>query len=420
MSQTSQPWIYLIGMGADGPDSLSAKAKNALAQADVLLSSQRLLALLPSDDRPRLVWQSPLSDSLPDIVALQGKRLAIIATGDPLHYGVGSWLLSKFSLDEMVILPGVSAFALACARLGWAQQKTELVTLHGRDHGVLLGVIAPELKIIALSEDARTPAIICQHLNELGYGGSPVTVFTHMGGAKEKRFSCLASQGEQHFGAAFEANSDHDFNVVAIECLAGNEARVLSLAPGMSDQHFSNFSKLSKREQRALAISKLAPQPGDIMWDVGAGSASIAVEFLRLAPGGKAYTFDVDPAVRAHQEANASQFGLKGRLLEGGTKLPAAESTLSVPAPDAVFIGGGVSMDVIANSVAFLKPGGRLVAHAVTLESETILAEAYAQYGGEISRFSVSRLDKLGASETHGFRPAMSITQWCWQKDRAL
>ena len=419
MDNLKTPWIYLIGMGADGIDSLSVKAKALLESADILVSSQRLFDLIPQDNRHRIIWQSPLSETLPAIESHRGKRVAIIATGDPLNYGVGSWLLTKFALDEMLIVPGISSHVLACARMGWTQQNTQLLTLHGRDQNTIRGAIAPGQKLVVLSEDAKTPGIVCQHLIELGYGNSELVVFAHMDGKKEQRFDCLGKEGRALFDTAFEANPDHDLNVITINCKASSNARVLSRAPGLDDAHFANFSKLSKRDMRALAISKLAPQPGDIFWDVGAGSASIAVEFLRLAPRGKAFTFDHDASVQAFQDENAQNFGLLDSLKIGGTTLPNPKDKLAIPNPDALFIGGGVSMQIIDDSIQFLKSGGRLVAHAVTLESETILATAFAKHGGEMSRISVARLDALGKSGAHGFRPAMSITQWCWQKDRA-
>lgn len=415
----AEPWLSIIGMGADGPDSLSAKAKLKLDDAEILVSSPRLFAMIPSDDRPRIMWQSPFADSLQAIEAQRPRKIAVIATGDPLCYGVGNWLLTRFPLDEMVIIPGVSAFALACARMGWPQHRVVLHTLHGRDENGIRSVFAPQRKLIVLSEDATTPKKVCTHLVEQGYERSKVSVFTHLDGQREHRFDVIAGEGADVFDAEFEANQDFNLNTMAIDCVAASGVKVLSSAPGLPDELFSEFRKMTKRELRALAISRLAPLPDDIMWDVGAGSASIAVEFLRLAPGGAAYTFDIDAKAQAHQHENASRFGLSGLHAGHRNEMPLQSGDLAgppvCPRPNAIFMGGGISRDKIDAALQFLLPGGRFVCHAVTIESEADLFAAQRRHGGSLSRISVARLQSLGS--VHGFKPAMTITQWAWQKE---
>lgn len=408
-------WLSVIGMGADGLDSLSAKARTALDTAEILVSSPRLFALIPQDDRPRIEWSSPFSATLPDIEACRSQKVAIIATGDPLCYGVGNWLLTKFPIEEMAIYPGISAFALTCARMGWPQHKTILHTLHGRDDSTIRDAIAPGAKLVVLSEDAKTPRSICAHLMDLGYESTRISVLTHLDGSKENRIDGVAKDGEILFDAGFQANSDNDLNTVAIHCIAGTNARILSRAPGLPDHHFSNFRKMTKNELRSLALSRLAPQPGDIMWDVGAGSASVAVEFLRLAPGGAAYTFDIDEDAKTHQRENAKRFGLPNLHIAPHTELPLQNDDLNCERPDAIFMGGGISKNRIDAALHFLKPGGRFVCNSVTIESEADLLSAYGEHGGELSRISIARAEPLGA--VHGFKPAMPITQWFWQKE---
>ncbi len=411
-----QPFLSVIGMGADGLGSLSVKARAALDAADILVSSPRLFALIPDDGRQRIEWRSPLSATLPDLEACRLQKIAVIATGDPLCYGVGTWLLTKFPIEDMAIFPNVSAFALTCARMGWPQHKTILQTLHGRDDSTIRDVIAPNARLVVLSENATTPAIICAHLNDLGYGNSKISVLTHLDGSKEQRFDGIAKDGESLFDAAFEANPDHDLNTVAVQCIADPHARILSRAPGNPDHLFSKFRKMTKRELRSLALAKLAPQPGDIMWDVGAGSASVAVEFLRLASGGAAYTFDIDADAKSHQRENARQFGLPNLHIAPHAELPLRDDDLDCDRPDAIFMGGGISKDCIEAALRFLKPGGRFVCNAVTIESEVDLLSAYRKHGGELSRISIARAEPLGA--VHGFKPAMTITQWFWQKEQ--
>lgn len=418
------PWLYVIGMGADGLESLSAKARHHLDNADVLVSSSRLFKLVPEDGRPRILWESPLRDTLPAIAAHRGKTIAVIATGDPLCYGVGTWLLTKFSLEDMVIIPGTSAFSLTCARMGWAQQKTKLVTLHGRDNGTIRDVISPSQNIVVLSEDASTPKIVADHLQDMGFGASSVSVFTHMDGSDEQRFDVLANQAPEVFDDAFEQNTDHDFNVIAISCVSSKGARVLSRAAGLPDDAFTPFGKMTKRELRALAVAKLAPEPGDVLWDVGAGAASVSVEFLRLAPGGTAHTFDTDTEAQTYQLKNVQNFGLANRITGYQGAMPLQSDNLKIPRPDALFLGGGIGPDVISAARMHLKPGGRLVAHAVTIESEMHLMTAFHQFGGDLTRISVARSEGIGRRASsdseqafHGFKPAMTVTQWSIVKE---
>lgn len=421
------PWLYLIGMGADGLDGLSVQARQYLEEADVLVSSARLFSLMPEDGRPRIHWASPLRGTLPAINAHKGKTVAVIATGDPLCYGVGSWLLTKFSLEDMVIIPGTSAFALACARMGWAQQKTKLITLHGRDDSTIRDVIAPNQNIVVLSENASTPKIVSDQLQKMGFGTSSMTVFTHMDGPGEQRFDAVADQATKTFDKAFEDDDAHDLNAIAISCVASSGARVLSRAAGLPDDAFAPFGKMTKRELRALAIAKLAPQVGDVLWDVGAGSGSVSVEFLRLAPGGVAHTFDTDANAQAYQLENAQNFGLPNLMMSCRNAMPLSSDGLVVPRPDALFLGGGIDQDVIRAAMEHLKAGGRLVAHAVTIESEVHLMTAFEQYGGSLTRISIARSEAIkkqtdanSGHEFHGFKPAMTVTQWAFQKETDL
>lgn len=426
-SSAPSPWLYLIGMGADGLGSLSANARQHLDKADVLVSSSRLFNLVPEDGRPRIHWQSPLRDTLPAIEAHEGKIIAVIATGDPLCYGVGTWLLTKFALEEMVIIPGTSAFSLACARLGWALQKTKLVTLHGRDDSTIRDVIAPNQNIVVLSESASTPGIVADHLKNMGFGASTITVFTHMDGESELRFDVEADQAASVFDEAFASTEANDLNVITISCVASTGARILSRAAGLPDDAFAPFGKMTKRELRALAIAKLAPQASDVLWDVGAGSGSVSVEFLRLAPGGAAHTFDTDLKAQSFQLENARNFGLSSFLVGHRNAMPLSPDDLAIPRPDALFLGGGIDQDVIHAAIGHLKTGGRLVAHAVTIESEAQLMTAFQRYGGNLTRVSIARSEAIrkqtdanAGHDFHGFKPAMTVTQWSFQKESDL
>ncbi len=394
-------WLSVVGLGEDGPDGLSPAARLLLESAEVLVGGARHLALLPEDGRKRLAWPSPMMDLLPEIAAHQDKRVCVLATGDPFCFGVGTALANEFGHDVMTVVPGASAFSLAAARLGWSLDRVETLSLHGRPLSLLQSFVQPDARLLILSENAATVQDVAKLLSARGFGGSEITVLEHMGGPKERVLTGRADEDWQSDDLA-------DFNSLAIECKAGSDAVFRSRTPGLPDDAFHHDGQMTKREVRAATLSALMPMPGQLLWDVGAGCGSISVEWMRAERQNRAVAIERNKERLAMIAANAEALGTPGLQVVAGEAPHALEN---LEQPDAIFIGGGATgeglFDFCWNA---LKPGGRLVANAVTLESEQILITRHAELGGELSRIAVSRLGPVGPY--HGWRPLMPVTQF--------
>jgi precorrin-6Y C5,15-methyltransferase (decarboxylating) len=400
------PWLSLVGIGEDGLSGLSPAARILVETAEVLVGGERQLAMLPAalrDESARqvLTWPTPLSGLVERLAAMRGRRVCVLATGDPMQFGIGTTLARYVPPDEMTILPGISAFTLAAARLAWPLDRTRTLTLHGRPLEVLARHVTPGARLLILAHDASTPASVRDWLLERGFGDSRMIALAHMGGARESRIEGVA----RHWSAEVP-----DFHTLAIECVAGPGA-VWHPRTGLPDDAFEHDGKLTKREFRALALAKLAPHPGALLWDIGAGCGSVAIEWLRAEDFARAVALEPRPERRAIAARNAAALGVPNLEIRGGT---APEALGGLSAPDAVFVGGGVSAATLAAAMQALKGGGRLVAHAVTLESEAVLLASYAEHGGELIRLLVARAEAIGPYS--GWRPAMPVTQWAWRK----
>jgi precorrin-6Y C5,15-methyltransferase (decarboxylating) len=393
------PWLSIVGLGEDGLGGLSAAARALVDNAECLVGGGRHLAMVPEDGRERLTWTSPLTELIDDIEARRGQRVCVLATGDPQHYGIGVTLARRIPIEEIAIIPAPSAFSLACARLGWNLSEVETLTLHGRPLALIHTAIQPGARLLVLSDSAATPGEIAETLRARGYGESRITVLEHMSGAKERTLSGTA--------AGWSANDVADFNTVAVECLAGPDAAVLPRVPGLPDDAFRHDGQMTKREVRAVTISALAPTPGRLLWDVGAGCGSIAIEWMRSGPRTRAAAVERNPARVSLIAGNAAALGVPNlKIVEG--EAPAALEGLE--APDAVFIGGGLSNpDNVTACWRALKPGGRLVANAVTLEGEQELMRRRGEWGGEMIRVAVSRAGPVGPYTA--WRPLMPVSQ---------
>jgi precorrin-6Y C5,15-methyltransferase (decarboxylating) len=394
----SEPWLALIGMGDDGEASLSPVARDRLLAAEVVIASARLHDRLPELSAERVAWPSPFDALIDRLEGLRGRPVAVLATGDPLWFSVGARLASAFDLSEMRIHPQVSAFQLACARLGWPMAQVETLTAHGRAPERILPVVAPGARLLVLSADAGTPRQVARLLTDRGYGASVLSVLAHMGGAEETRVTGLAAGWDRQVP---------DFHVLAVECVADADAQVTGRAPGLPDDLFQHDGKITKREVRAVTLAKLMPQRGALLWDIGAGCGSVGIEWMRAAPDARAIGIDARADRRDMAQANALALGVPAFDMVLG-RAPAVLADL--PPPDAVFIGGGLSDAVADAALAALKPLGRLVANAVTLESETVLAGLHARLGGELTRIAVARARPVGALT--GWGPLMPVTQW--------
>ncbi len=392
-------WLTIIGLGEEGLDALSPVARKHIEQAQTLVGGARHLAKVPNGTAERLTWASPLTLTVEQILHRRGRRVVVLATGDPLWFGIGVTLLRAVPVQETFILPGVSAFALAAARLGWPLAEVECLTLHGRSLALLNGVVAPGARLLLLSSDDTTPMAVAKALTALGYGPSRLTVLENMGGADEHHVAGTAED--------WSVGETLPLNTIAVDCIAGDAAIVRARVPGLPDDAYRHDGQLTKREVRAATIAALAPTPGERLWDVGAGCGSIAIEWLRCHRTLAATAVEREPERCAMILDNASALGVPHlELVEG--EAPAALEGL--PRPDAVFVGGGLAMPGLLERCWEALPfGGRLVANAVTLEGEARLLAFRDEFGGALTRIAVSRAERIGAYT--GWRPNMPVTQ---------
>jgi precorrin-6Y C5,15-methyltransferase (decarboxylating) len=398
------PWLAIVGIGEDGRAGLSPAAARALDAATLVVGGRRHLDLAGPLAAETLAWPSPLHEAYPTILARRGQPTCVLATGDPFHYGVGAELARLVPADEFIGYPQPSAFSLAASRLGWPLAECACLTLHGRRLERIIPHLQPGARLLVLSWDGTTPGQLAELLAARGFPESRLTVLEAMGGPRERRRGAVAG--------TFPVEAVDPLNTVAVEVVAGPGAWVVPLAPGLDDDWFETDGQLTKAEIRAVTLAALRPQIGQTLWDVGAGSGSVSIEWCLRHPANRAVAVEASEVRAGRIGRNALALGVPDLTVVRGR---APEALAGLPAPDAAFIGGGVSDPAILAAVlAALPAGGRLVANAVTLESEAVLLAAYARHGGTLRRLSVARADPVGA--LHGWRPAMPVTQWALTK----
>jgi precorrin-6Y C5,15-methyltransferase (decarboxylating) len=403
VSNRPQRWLSIVGIGEDGVDGLSPIARRLVSDAELVLGGTRHLALAdPLIKSERISWPSPIGNVLPEIEKHRGRPVAVLASGDPFHYGVGDMLMRSFSLEETLCVPQAGAFSLAAARLGWSLQDVSQVSLHGRALEGIVRYLQPGAHILALSWDGETPAKLAALLQARGLGDSSMTVLERMGGPNERVRRTTA--------AGFDLGTVEPLNTIAVE-VVGAVSAALSLAPGLDDSLFEQDGQLTKRDVRAITVSALAPRQGELLWDVGLGAGSVAIEWLLRHPSLKAIGIEEGSERAARATRNAAALGTPDlRIVQGH----APEALAGLPAPDAVFIGGGLGDAGLFEAVwSALKPGGRLVANAVSLGSEARLIELFQRHGGELTRLEIAKSGKAGKSgKVFVWRPAAPIIQW--------
>jgi precorrin-6B C5,15-methyltransferase / cobalt-precorrin-6B C5,C15-methyltransferase len=388
--------ITVIGIGADGWSGLSPDARRAIDAAEVIIGSDRQLALLPPSDARRVTWPSPLLPAVAPLLAEHaGRRVCVLASGDPMLFGIGG-TLARLS-HAFRVIPHSSSVSLACARLGWPVEDVEVVSLVGRPVESLL--VLPNRRVLVLSAGADTPVRVAELLRARGYGPTPMTVLSELGGPGERR----------HDGTAATWSEPADgLNVVALDPRLAPGVSPLGRGPGLPDDAFDHDGQLTKREVRAVTLAVLAPLPGQLLWDVGAGSGSVAIEWLRTHPTCRAVAVESRAERATRITDNARALAVPGLTVVHGR---APEALADLPVPDAIFVGGGLSRDgVLAACWAALPAGGRLVANAVTLESEAVLTRWQASVGGTLTRIEISRAAPVGGFT--GWKPMMPVTQW--------
>jgi precorrin-6Y C5,15-methyltransferase (decarboxylating) len=397
-------WLTLIGIGEDGVEALSPAARKLLAQAQLVVGGARHLALAGPLTSETMTWPSPLAGAIPAILARRGSPVCVLASGDPFFYGVGTLLSAHVTPQELQCFPAPSAFSLAAARLNWTLQDCSLVSLHGRDFARIIPALQPSAKILCLSWDETTPPRLAKLLCERGLGQSRIVVLEAIGGPRERMRECTAED--------FDMQEIVALNVVALELPAMAPLLFLSRTSGLSDSWYESDGQLTKREVRAITLSSLAPRRGELLWDVGAGSGSIAIEWLLADSANGAIAIEMRQDRANVIRRNAENLGVPQIEIVIG-RAPAAFANL--PQPQAIFIGGGASSKALLDAAfAALPAGGRLVADAVTLDSERELLGRHKLQGGDLTRIEISRASELGSFQA--WRPALPITQWSVKK----
>ena len=392
-------WIRLIGIGEDGLDGLGERARALINEAEVLVGGERHLAKVPEGAAEKVAWGKDFDHGVQAIRAHEGKRVVVLASGDPMHYGVGATLSRRFGLEAVEIIPVPGAFSLAAARMGWSLPDVTCLTVHGRSLESVNRQLRPGGRLLILSWDGSTPAKLAALLTDKGFGDSTVTVLEHMGGADENRVAGRA--------ADWNTETTADLNTIAVELAAGPDAAYWSRAPGLPEDAFRHDNMITKREVRAVTLAALAPLPGETLWDVGAGSGTVAIEWLRLEPSGHAVAIERHAGRAENARLNARELGVP-RLQVVEADAPDAFGGID-GAPDAVFVGGGLSADLLGASWDRLAAGGRLVANAVTLEGQAALVGFRDAHGGSLTRIAVGRDDKVGSRTA--LRPMMEVWQ---------
>lgn len=400
-------WLTVVGLGEDGPDGLGAAARAALDGAAVLFGGRRHLDLVPArPGQERVAWPSPFERAVELVLARRGQPVCVLASGDPMFYGVGATLARAVGADEMRVLPAPSSLSLAAARLGWPLQEVTVVSVTGRPLELVHPHLVPGARLLVLSADGGTPAQLAALLAGRGFGASRLTLFEHLGGPRERRVEASAAG----WGDAPAA----DLNLMAVECRADAGAVPLSRLAGLPDEAYQSDGQLTKRDIRAVTLARLAPLPGELLWDVGGGSGSIGIEWMRTHPSCRAIAVESDSGRQQTILANAAALGVPGLRLVAGA---APEALAGLEPPDAIFIGGGLTVPGVVEACwAALKPGGRLAANAVTLQTELAVAGWRERLGGSLTRLSVAQAGPLGRFDV--WRTALPVTLWVADKPR--
>jgi precorrin-6Y C5,15-methyltransferase (decarboxylating) len=394
------PWLSIIGIGEDGLMGLSAAAQEHLVRAELIAGGRRHLALVASLGKPTLEWETPFAASIPKLLVHRGTRVAALCSGDPFWFGAGSVFAEAVPAAETTAIPAPSTFAWAAARLLWRLEETVALGLHARPIELLRPHLRTDARLIVLVRDGTAPAQIAGYLTGMGFGPSRLTVLEALGGPRERVRMATATD--------FAMNDIQSPVALAIEAISAPGTAIIPRVAGLPDALFSHDGQLTKREIRAVTLSSLAPRGGELLWDIGAGSGAIGIEWLLADRANRAIGIEAREDRLATARMNAQALGVPHFDLRHGT---APEALEDLPPPDTVFIGGGASREGVLDAVwQALPPGGRLVVNSVTLETEAILIAWQARHGGSLLRLSVERAGSVGGLT--GWRAAMPVVQW--------
>jgi precorrin-6B C5,15-methyltransferase / cobalt-precorrin-6B C5,C15-methyltransferase len=394
-------WLSVVGIGEDGLSGLSSIALSLLDRSKIVVGGARHLAMLPTDDtREKLVWASPLQTTVDRIISRRPEAVCVLASGDPMCHGIGVTLSRRIPIAEMTVIPAASAFSLACARLGWPLADVETFSLTNRPIASIALSFSPGARLLVLSADRHTPGKVAELLTQRGFGSSLMTVFERMGSEAERRIEGVA--------AAWNESDLADLNAIAIAVTADRETLIVSRTSGLPDAAYRHDGQLTKREVRAVTLSALAPIPGELLWDVGAGCGSIAIEWMRSHRSCRAIAIERHPTRLEYIAENASNLGVPELKIVTGS---APDALANLPQPNAIFIGGGVTAEALLETCwNALGEGGRLVVNAVTIESELKILQWHSLHGGELIRIGIQRVGAIGSFQ--GWKPLAPVTQW--------
>jgi precorrin-6Y C5,15-methyltransferase (decarboxylating) len=401
----SPRWLSIVGIGEDGVEGLTPVARGLIASAEIVFGGKRHLALAAPLIRGAVrPWPTPFARATEEVVAQRGRRVCVLASGDPYCYGIGTTLARRIDPRETVAIPAPSCFSLAAARLGWTLPTTALISLCGWALDLVRPHLQPGARVLALTADGDAPGALAKLLTEAGFGPSRLTVLEALGGPRERIRSAPAN--------AFDLGAINPLNTVAIDVSATDAAQVIARAAGLPDAMFEHDGQITKREVRAVTLSSLAPRVGDLLWDVGAGAGSVAIEWMLAHPSLRAIAIEAKPPRAARIQRNAASLGVPGiEIVEGH----APEAFAGLSTPDAIFVGGGASGPGLIEAVmAALRSGGRLIVNAATLETEVLLVERHSALGGELIHIAIARAEPLGGMTA--WRPALPVVQWRWVK----
>ena len=395
----SKTWLNIVGIGEDGIAGLSSAAQEVLREAEVIVGGDRHHSLAPNIQAMRIAWPSPFDAMIDEILTHKGRRIVVLVTGDPLWYSVGARILKAIPREEIRFFPQLSAFQWAACRMGWSLADLETVTVHGRAASQILPHLAPDAKMLVLTKDSSSPDTIAKLLCECGFAQSQMTVLAAMGGDCEQRFDGVADTWNHQVP---------DFHTLAIHCRADVDARWYSRVGGLPDDAFIHDGQMTKRIVRSATLSALAPYPDALLWDIGAGCGSVAIEWMRASRGAMAIAVEHNIERIEMLRKNTIRLGVEKLVITEGK---APQALVGLKRPDAVFIGGALTQtEVFETCWEQLRPGGRLVANAVTIESEARLFDLQKLHGGDMSRLAVHQAEKVG--RFNGWKPIMPVTQW--------
>jgi precorrin-6Y C5,15-methyltransferase (decarboxylating) len=403
MNTGMTPWLTIIGIGEDGMAGLSAAARRLIEQAEIIVGGDRHHDLSPNLKAERISWPSPFDDLIDLLKTNRGRPIVVLATGDPLWYSVGARIARRLPPGEIAFLPQISAFQWAACRMSWSMADLETLTAHGRAAEQVVPYFWPGARLLILTAGSQTPGEVARLLDARGYGASAMTVLANLGSPEERRIDATAAD----WAASDPTGETPPFHTLAVAC-QGTPQPLLSRLPGLPDEAFAHDGVMTKREVRAITLARLMPARGEMLWDIGTGCGSVAVEWMRAGRDALAVGIDPNPQRLELARQNALTLGAPKLGLVEGT---APEALAGLPRPDAVFIGGGLTRETVTAARAALPTGGRLVANAVTLQSESLLIALHTELGGGLIRLSVERAAPLG--DLTGWRPAMPVMQWC-------